>query len=256
MVHGTLHVTIGECRKLKNMDILGKMDPYIRIRVGDQKIRTKTRKSAGRSPVFNESFAFDISPSADPIVSFVVMDADIIGKDDFVGKLQYNFGVMASQGRTIDGWYVLERKNSKPAGEIQIKLSFEPIAASKPAFSPYSEAPQSFQPMAASEPALGGKNSKPAGEIQIKLSFEPIAASKPAFSPYSEAPQSFQPMAASEPAFSPYSEAPYPSEYHPSAPLKHKWHLSLPPEVLPELIGKGFELLGELIVGALSGLDS
>jgi len=209
MVHGTLHVTIGECRKLKNMDILGKMDPYIRIRVGDQKIRTKTRKSAGRSPVFNESFAFDISPSADPIVSFVVMDADIIGKDDFVGKLQYNFGVMASQGRTIDGWYVLERKNSKPAGEIQIKLSFEPIAASKPAFSPYSEAPQSFQPMAASEPA-----------------------------------------------FSPYSEAPYPSEYHPSAPLKHKWHLSLPPEVLPELIGKGFELLGELIVGALSGLDS
>eukprot|EP00276_Gloeochaete_wittrockiana_P002797 CAMPEP_0184672228 /NCGR_PEP_ID=MMETSP0308-20130426/85978_1 /TAXON_ID=38269 /ORGANISM="Gloeochaete witrockiana, Strain SAG 46.84" /LENGTH=235 /DNA_ID=CAMNT_0027119521 /DNA_START=200 /DNA_END=908 /DNA_ORIENTATION=- len=235
MVHGTLHVTIGECRKLKNMDILGKMDPYIRIRVGDQKIRTKTRKSAGRSPVFNESFAFDISPSADPIVSFVVMDADIIGKDDFVGKLQYNFGVMASQGRTIDGWYVLERKNSKPAGEIQIKLSFEPIAASKPAFSPYSEAPQSFQPMAASEPALR-KNSKPAGEIQIKLSF--------------------QPMAASEPAFSPYSEAPYPSEYHPSAPLKHKWHLSLPPEVLPELIGKGFELLGELIVGALSGLDS
>eukprot|EP00276_Gloeochaete_wittrockiana_P005123 CAMPEP_0184657288 /NCGR_PEP_ID=MMETSP0308-20130426/18399_1 /TAXON_ID=38269 /ORGANISM="Gloeochaete witrockiana, Strain SAG 46.84" /LENGTH=264 /DNA_ID=CAMNT_0027094953 /DNA_START=199 /DNA_END=996 /DNA_ORIENTATION=+ len=152
MVNGKLHVTIGGCRKLKDTETFGKMDPYVIIRIGGQKNRTKTKENAGRSPVFNESFKFDIIPSTNPVVSFEVMDSDV-GKDDFVGGLECNFGEMATQGRTIDGWYGLKRKSGKPAGEIQIKLQFQPLAASAPTSYPAAPYPSGYP--ASAPPAPG-----------------------------------------------------------------------------------------------------
>ncbi len=40
--------------------VFGKQDPYAKLRVGNQTYRSKTHKNGGKSPVWNESFRFNI----------------------------------------------------------------------------------------------------------------------------------------------------------------------------------------------------
>mmetsp|Transcript_48680 Transcript_48680/g.81036 ORF Transcript_48680/g.81036 Transcript_48680/m.81036 type:complete len:291 (+) Transcript_48680:322-1194(+) len=220
MVQGTLHVKVGGCRKLKDTELFGRMDPYIIIRCGNEINRTSTKKDAGRNPVFNESFKFDITPSTNPSVSFVVKDSDV-GKDDFVGEVVLNFGEMAAQNRTVDSWYVLKRKSGKDAGEIQLKISFQPYSpktqAADPAHqlagSPYGAPPPSYQAYAAPPPP-----SAPPAYPMLYPAPSPVAQAPTGY------PTSYPVAAGYTPSYpSPQPPAGYPPSYPPqySAPSQY-----------------------------------
>jgi Ca2+-dependent lipid-binding protein len=84
-MHGSiLTVHVVEARDLRPMDMDGTSDPYVVLQIEDQRIETNYKKST-LSPVWNESFTFDIMHGKEPL-KIVVMDKDTFGNDDFEGQ--------------------------------------------------------------------------------------------------------------------------------------------------------------------------
>ncbi|CAF0726472.1 unnamed protein product [Didymodactylos carnosus] len=80
MAQGQLQVTIAEGRNLKDQDSLGQNDAYIELYLDkDYKQRTSTKKDTN-SPVWNETFVFNLQKGQDHL-KLKVYDDDVVGKD-------------------------------------------------------------------------------------------------------------------------------------------------------------------------------
>ena len=53
---GTLELTVEFASELKDVQWFGRQDPYCKIKIGNQELRTKTAKDGGKTPVWNEMF--------------------------------------------------------------------------------------------------------------------------------------------------------------------------------------------------------
>jgi Ca2+-dependent lipid-binding protein len=83
-MHGSiLTVHVVEARDLKPMDMDGTSDPYVILEIEDQRIETNYKQQT-LSPVWNESFTFDIINGREAL-KITVMDKDTFGNDDFEG---------------------------------------------------------------------------------------------------------------------------------------------------------------------------
>lgn len=89
-MNNRLTVVVLKARNLPKMDMSGLADPYVKIyflynsqRIGKRKTRVKTRTL---SPVFNESFVFDIPNGANGLnnvsLEFMLIDWDRITKNE------------------------------------------------------------------------------------------------------------------------------------------------------------------------------
>ncbi len=58
---GRLSIMIEKGRNLKDMDAVGKMDPYVILKCGTSEYKTKVMKAAGCNPIFNLSFNLYVS---------------------------------------------------------------------------------------------------------------------------------------------------------------------------------------------------
>ena len=68
--------------------MFGKQDPYLKINLLAYKVRTKTHTNAGASPVWNQTFSFDLDGRT---TSFDIeaVDEDV-GVDDEIGVAKVN----------------------------------------------------------------------------------------------------------------------------------------------------------------------
>merc|ERR1711988_1051418 len=127
---GKLTVAVLEARKLKKMDITGASDPYVKLKLFDQKNKRigkkkKTSvKSCNLNPYWNESFVFLIDEMDMKRVwlDVTVCDYDLIGSGDPIGKTflgwnqskTYKPGfkhwkeVLENPRRPIIKWHVLQ----------------------------------------------------------------------------------------------------------------------------------------------------
>jgi Ca2+-dependent lipid-binding protein len=82
---GALRVTLHTGTKLKDQDVLMKMDPYVTVQLDKQDHkRSKTHAGAGSSPNFaDEDLVFQLKGQEHYLI-FKVFDDDV-GRDDFVG---------------------------------------------------------------------------------------------------------------------------------------------------------------------------
>ena len=47
------------CGKFKkDKDTFGKMDPYVKIKIGDEKFKAKAAKGMGKNPIWSEKFGY------------------------------------------------------------------------------------------------------------------------------------------------------------------------------------------------------
>ena len=67
MIGSILTVHVVEARDLKAMDIDGTSDPFVTIEIENQKIETNYKRGT-LSPVWNESFTFEITHGREPLV--------------------------------------------------------------------------------------------------------------------------------------------------------------------------------------------
>jgi len=127
---GKLTVAVLEARKLKKMDITGASDPYVKLKLFDQKQKRigkkkKTSvKSCNLNPYWNESFVFIIEEMEMKRVTLdiTVCDYDLIGGGDPIGKIKLGWSqnkeykpgfkhwkeALENPRRPIIKWHVLQ----------------------------------------------------------------------------------------------------------------------------------------------------
>jgi Ca2+-dependent lipid-binding protein len=122
-MHGSiLTVHVVEARDLKPMDMDGTSDPYVTLQIEDQRIETNYKKST-LSPVWNESFTFDITQGREPL-KVIIMDKDTFGKDEFEGKCMVPLNLLRDQMKH-DQWFdLLEEGNQPTLGRIRLMLQW------------------------------------------------------------------------------------------------------------------------------------
>ncbi|KAJ0965300.1 hypothetical protein J5N97_026438 [Dioscorea zingiberensis] len=109
------------------MDLNGLSDPYVRLQLGRQRVKTKViRKNL--NPVWDEDFRFVVGDLGDEL-SVSVLDEDKYFSDDFVGQVKVPlWKVLDAENLTLGtAWYQLQPKNKKSkireCGEIRLHIS-------------------------------------------------------------------------------------------------------------------------------------
>lgn len=104
------------------MDMDGTSDPYVILQIEDQRIETNYKKST-LSPVWNESFTFDIVHGREPL-KVVVMDKDTFGNDDFEGQCHVSLNGLRDQMKH-DSWFDLtDEHDTRTQGRIRLMLQW------------------------------------------------------------------------------------------------------------------------------------
>lgn len=107
-----LTVVLLKARNLPRMDLTGLADPYVKIYLlynGQRIAKKKTHvKKRTLSPVFNESFAFDIpttegsGATLDSVsLELLLLDWDRVTKNEVIGKLELG---AKSNGSALNHW--------------------------------------------------------------------------------------------------------------------------------------------------------
>ncbi|XP_057340450.1 synaptotagmin-4 [Microplitis mediator] len=105
-----LTVVVLKARNLPKMDVTGLADPYVKIyllynsqRIAKKKTHVKKRTL---SPVFNESFVFEIPNGIDGLgnisLEFMLLDWDRVTKNEVIGRLE--LGGSKCQGSALVHW--------------------------------------------------------------------------------------------------------------------------------------------------------
>ncbi|CAL7944290.1 unnamed protein product [Xylocopa violacea] len=105
-----LIVVVLKARNLPKMDVSGLADPYVKMYLlyNNQRIAKKKTRVQKRtlSPVFNESFAFDMPNGADGLnnvsLEFMLIDWDRVTRNEVIGRLE--FGGPKCQGSVLNHW--------------------------------------------------------------------------------------------------------------------------------------------------------
>ena len=115
-----LTLKVCQAKMLKNQEIFGKMDPFCIIKLGNQKYQTTVQISAGKFPIWNETFHFTDISYTDK-VNIEMYDKEDFGKDEFIGQLDISLqDVML--GKSIKKWFEVTDKKNKRVGEIELEF--------------------------------------------------------------------------------------------------------------------------------------
>ncbi|XP_004293413.1 PREDICTED: C2 and GRAM domain-containing protein At1g03370 [Fragaria vesca subsp. vesca] len=123
-----LVVQVMGARDLPAMDLNGLSDPYVKVKLGKQKFKTKVVKKT-LNPYWGEEFAFRVDDLSDELL-ISVLDEDKYFNDDFVGCVKFPVSqVFDSHNKCLDTcWHPLQPKSKKPkhkdCGEILLNISF------------------------------------------------------------------------------------------------------------------------------------
>ncbi len=142
-VSGTFTVRPQAGHFLKNADLIGKMDPYIIITVGEQQFKTQIAKSQGKEPQWEDTFSIPVMNQS--VMQLQVFDKDTIGKDDFIGTAYIPLAEVAQKMSAI-GWYPVRDEHGKEAGQLYIGTEFLPPGADPNAYM-YGQQPQGQRPL-------------------------------------------------------------------------------------------------------------
>ncbi|WOL17860.1 FT-interacting protein 1-like [Canna indica] len=120
-----LYVNVVKARDLPNMDITGSLDPYVELKLGNYKAKTRHLEK-NRNPVWNQVFAFSQHSLQSNLLEVVVMDKDFV-KDDFVGRLFFDLAEVPLRvppdSPLAPQWYRLQDKKSEKIHHGELMLS-------------------------------------------------------------------------------------------------------------------------------------
>ena len=116
---GILFISPKTAKLTRNTDFFTKMDPYVIITCGDQVKQTKTHKSGGKKPRWDDTLKFKVT--GEDFITISVYDEDPL-TDDHVGSAVYSLAYIYSNKECKD-WIPLTHKN-KPAGQLYMEFDF------------------------------------------------------------------------------------------------------------------------------------
>eukprot|EP00741_Cyanophora_paradoxa_P024084 tig00021726_g23259.t1 len=112
-------------RDLPKMDLIGSIDPFLAVRLGERTFKTRHIPD-NKNPAWGEEFTFEITEGDVNHPEFVVevWDRDRGSADDFVGQCKVTL-VSLLDGRLHDDWYPLTDKAGRKAVQGQVHLAFQ-----------------------------------------------------------------------------------------------------------------------------------
>jgi len=126
----TLNVVAG--KGLKDMELIGKMDPYVVLKCGKEEFKTKVQKKAGCNPTFNQSFIFNLEGKED-VLHVNVLDEELVS-DAHIGRADLNLLNLVKTDKATGYQLVSKDDFKKVTGELILKVeSFIGTGAPNPA---------------------------------------------------------------------------------------------------------------------------
>ncbi|XP_075686195.1 rasGAP-activating-like protein 1 isoform X2 [Rhinoderma darwinii] len=127
-----LHCHVLEARDLAPRDISGTSDPFVRIFCNNQTLETSVIKRT-RFPRWNEVLEFDLRgieelDLGDQVISIEVWDWDMVGKNDFLGRVCFPLEPL-HRNPAVTGWFRLlpfgntEEENGGKLGSLRVKVN-------------------------------------------------------------------------------------------------------------------------------------
>ncbi|KAF0697165.1 Aste57867_12159 [Aphanomyces stellatus] len=116
-------------RKLRDVDTVGRQDPYLKLSLEGACIKTNCRtevdNDGGKEPEWDQPFDFDVVDQFNMVIE--CWDHDNMGDDDLIGELNLSLLPIFRYGY-LDEWYPLafhgKFGSTQKAGELHLELSF------------------------------------------------------------------------------------------------------------------------------------
>ena len=116
-----LCVVVHQARNIEKKGLLGKADPYVQIKLGNETRKSETVDN-DHNPVWNFETKFNFSEESPEEIRFEVFDEDI-GKDDTLGETIISLEEIPSK-QIVNKWIPLEKCKS---GELCLSIKMLPF---------------------------------------------------------------------------------------------------------------------------------
>ncbi|XP_027354992.1 synaptotagmin-2-like isoform X2 [Abrus precatorius] len=132
---GILHVKVLHAMKLKKKDLLGASDPYVKLKLTEDKLPSKktTVKHKNLNPEWNEEFNLVVKDPESQILEINVYDWEQVGKHDKMGMNVISLKELPpeeSKRFTLDLLKNMDPndvQNEKSRGQIVVELTYKPF---------------------------------------------------------------------------------------------------------------------------------
>ncbi|WVZ03786.1 hypothetical protein V8G54_024592 [Vigna mungo] len=132
---GILHVKVLQAMKLKKKDLLGASDPYVKLKLTDDKLPSKktTVKHKNLNPEWNEEFNMIVKDPDSQVLEVNVYDWEQVGKHDKMGMNVISLKEVSPEEPkrfTLDLLKNMDPndvQNEKSRGQIVLELTYKPF---------------------------------------------------------------------------------------------------------------------------------
>nr|VZI40193.1 unnamed protein product [Spirometra erinaceieuropaei] len=112
----SLRVQVQKASNLKNVEVIGKSDPFTLVEFNGESQKTK-HVDDELNPTWNETLTFDLKGkplSSSDEITFTVRDYDKVGTGKFMGRAKVHLGGMISGAKEIKKTLTLTDKKDNP----------------------------------------------------------------------------------------------------------------------------------------------
>ncbi|KAF9581003.1 hypothetical protein BGW38_002137, partial [Lunasporangiospora selenospora] len=128
---GVVQFTIYNAKDLKNTELVGNSDPYIKIRLGNRPdLATTAVKQDTLNPVWNETNTILVN-NLNEVVCMEIMDKDNIRKDRPLGQANFDLKSLEEEPIQDDIWCKVLR-NGKERGAVRVRAAYYPVQPPQP----------------------------------------------------------------------------------------------------------------------------
>lgn len=99
-----LHIRAVEAKGIPKMDVIGKADPYLSLRLSSSSTQYKTKVvKKCYEPVWNEEFHIKVNPASDEVLHLELYDWDKVSNDDLISTRDFEIAAFVP-GKVSDIW--------------------------------------------------------------------------------------------------------------------------------------------------------
>ncbi|KAL3639048.1 Synaptotagmin-2 [Castilleja foliolosa] len=132
---GILNVKVVRAMKLKKKDILGASDPYVKLKLADDKLPSKktTVKHKNLNPEWNEEFTFVVKDPETEVLDLTVYDWEQVGSHDKMGLNIIPLKELTPEEQKVLTLDLLKNlkpddvQNEKPRGQLVVEVNYKPF---------------------------------------------------------------------------------------------------------------------------------
>jgi len=120
--YGTITFRPLEAKFNHDKDLIGKMDPYCKIKLGFHRGKSTVAKHQGKNPIWND--VITLKSKGQEYAKIKLKDKDRLSLNDRLGKAEIPLSTVYTIGKTSQ-WYPI-KKGDQITGEILVEMQYHP----------------------------------------------------------------------------------------------------------------------------------